>query len=152
MWPGFEKPSTEVIPFCKVFDVIQQAQSGTGKTATFCSGVLQQLHYLVPSSCSGSHQGTRSADWKGYESSWWLPWYQSPRLCWWNKCALGSTYPPVWCPCCCWYTWSCFDMLRRQSLPASSFQVSGWCFLCDDATWSPWDHKEAHVQNREDSG
>lgn len=27
--------------------MIQQAQSGTGKTATFCSGVLQQLDYNV---------------------------------------------------------------------------------------------------------
>jgi translation initiation factor 4A len=44
---GFEKPSAiqqrGIIPFCKGLDVIQQAQSGTGKTATFCSGVLQQL-------------------------------------------------------------------------------------------------------------
>ncbi|GBG78266.1 hypothetical protein CBR_g26297 [Chara braunii] len=46
---GFEKPSTiqqrGIVPFCKGLDVIQQAQSGTGKTATFCSGVLQQLEY-----------------------------------------------------------------------------------------------------------
>ncbi|GBG59151.1 hypothetical protein CBR_g32167 [Chara braunii] len=46
---GFEKPSTiqqrGIVPFCKGLDVIQQAQSGTGKTATFCSGVLQQLDY-----------------------------------------------------------------------------------------------------------
>jgi translation initiation factor 4A len=28
-------------------DVIQQAQSGTGKTATFCSGILQQLDYSL---------------------------------------------------------------------------------------------------------
>ncbi|VVA92291.1 unnamed protein product [Arabis nemorensis] len=44
---GFEKPSAiqqrGIVPFCKDLDVIQQAQSGTGKTATFCSGVLQQL-------------------------------------------------------------------------------------------------------------
>lgn len=33
------------MPFCKGLDVIQQAQSGTGKTATFCSGILQQLDY-----------------------------------------------------------------------------------------------------------
>lgn len=47
--PGFEKPSTiqqrGIVPFCKGLDVIQQAQSGTGKTATFCSGILQQLDY-----------------------------------------------------------------------------------------------------------
>ncbi|EFJ16567.1 hypothetical protein SELMODRAFT_85554 [Selaginella moellendorffii] len=46
---GFEKPSTiqqrGIVPFCKGIDVIQQAQSGTGKTATFCSGILQQLDY-----------------------------------------------------------------------------------------------------------
>ncbi|CBI20639.3 unnamed protein product, partial [Vitis vinifera] len=33
-----------IVPFCKGLDVIQQAQSGTGKTATFCSGILQQLN------------------------------------------------------------------------------------------------------------
>nr|ACJ84368.1 unknown [Medicago truncatula] len=48
---GFEKPSAiqqrGIVPFCKGLDVIQQAQSGTGKTATFCSGVLQQLDYNV---------------------------------------------------------------------------------------------------------
>ncbi|KAH0874824.1 hypothetical protein HID58_072186 [Brassica napus] len=36
-----------IIPFCKGLDVIQQAQSGTGKTATFCSGVLQQPDYTL---------------------------------------------------------------------------------------------------------
>ncbi|XP_010502017.1 PREDICTED: eukaryotic initiation factor 4A-2-like [Camelina sativa] len=48
---GFEKPSAiqqrGIVPFCKGLDVIQQAQSGTGKTATFCSGVLQQLDYTL---------------------------------------------------------------------------------------------------------
>ncbi|KVF94473.1 DNA/RNA helicase, DEAD/DEAH box type, N-terminal, partial [Cynara cardunculus var. scolymus] len=48
---GFEKPSAiqqrGIVPFCKGLDVIQQAQSGTGKTATFCSGILQQLDYYV---------------------------------------------------------------------------------------------------------
>ncbi|KAB2627857.1 eukaryotic initiation factor 4A-10-like [Pyrus ussuriensis x Pyrus communis] len=46
---GFEKPSAiqqrGIVPFSKGLDVIQQAQSGTGKTATFCSGILQQLDY-----------------------------------------------------------------------------------------------------------
>ena len=46
---GFEKPSAiqqrGIVPFTKGLDVIQQAQSGTGKTATFCAGVLQQLDY-----------------------------------------------------------------------------------------------------------
>nr|GFB66466.1 eukaryotic initiation factor 4A-8 [Tanacetum cinerariifolium] len=44
---GFEKPSAiqqrGIVPFTKGLDVIQQAQPGTGKTATFCSGILQQL-------------------------------------------------------------------------------------------------------------
>ncbi|OIW12074.1 hypothetical protein TanjilG_15314 [Lupinus angustifolius] len=48
---GFEKPSAiqqrGIVPFCQGLDVIQQAQSGTGKTATFCSGVLQQLDYSL---------------------------------------------------------------------------------------------------------
>nr|XP_027186491.1 eukaryotic initiation factor 4A-15-like [Cicer arietinum] len=36
---GFERPSAiqqrGIVPFCKGLDVIQQAQSGTGKIATF---------------------------------------------------------------------------------------------------------------------
>jgi len=48
---GFEKPSAiqqrGIVPFTKGFDVIQQAQSGTGKTATFCAGILQQIDYDV---------------------------------------------------------------------------------------------------------
>ncbi|XP_012570903.1 eukaryotic initiation factor 4A-15-like [Cicer arietinum] len=43
----FERPSTiqqrGIVPFCNGLDVIQQAQSGTGKTTTFCSRILQQL-------------------------------------------------------------------------------------------------------------
>ncbi|XP_057957825.1 eukaryotic initiation factor 4A-8-like isoform X2 [Malania oleifera] len=46
---GFVKPSAVqqrgIVPFCKGLDLIQQAQSGTGKTAIFCSGILQQLDY-----------------------------------------------------------------------------------------------------------
>jgi len=49
---GFEKPSAiqqrGIVPFCRGLDVIQQAQSGTGKTATFCSGILQQLDCSLP--------------------------------------------------------------------------------------------------------
>jgi hypothetical protein len=33
------------VPFTKALDVIQQAQSGTGKTATFCAGILNNLDY-----------------------------------------------------------------------------------------------------------
>jgi translation initiation factor 4A len=43
MVAGFEKPSAiqqkGIVPFTKGLDVIQQAQSGTGKTATFCAGM-----------------------------------------------------------------------------------------------------------------
>ncbi|KAH9314892.1 hypothetical protein KI387_023519 [Taxus chinensis] len=46
---GIERPSEiqkrGIVPFCQGLDVIQQAQSGTGKTATFCCGILQQLDY-----------------------------------------------------------------------------------------------------------
>ncbi|KAE8682626.1 Eukaryotic initiation factor 4A-2 [Hibiscus syriacus] len=48
---GFEKPlaiqQRGIVPFCKELDVIQQAQSGTGKTATLYSGILQQLDYSL---------------------------------------------------------------------------------------------------------
>ena len=33
------------MPFGKGLDVIQQALSGTGKTATFCTGILQNMDY-----------------------------------------------------------------------------------------------------------
>ena len=48
---GFELPSAiqqrAIIPCCKGQDVIAQAQSGTGKTATFAVGILQQLDMAV---------------------------------------------------------------------------------------------------------
>jgi len=48
---GFEKPSAiqqkGIVPFTKGLDVIQQAQSGTGKTATFCAGILNNLDYAL---------------------------------------------------------------------------------------------------------
>lgn len=44
---GFEKPSAiqsrAIMPCAKGHDVIAQAQSGTGKTATFSISILQQI-------------------------------------------------------------------------------------------------------------
>jgi len=44
---GFEKPSAiqqrAIVPLTKRLDIIAQAQSGTGKTATFTIGILQQI-------------------------------------------------------------------------------------------------------------
>ncbi|KAK3095927.1 hypothetical protein FSP39_020972 [Pinctada imbricata] len=49
---GFEKPSAiqqrAIIPCLKGKDVIAQAQSGTGKTATFSIAILQQLQVQSP--------------------------------------------------------------------------------------------------------
>ncbi|XP_071489538.1 uncharacterized protein [Diadema antillarum] len=49
---GFEKPSAiqqrAIIPCCRGFDVIAQAQSGTGKTATFAISILEQLDLKNP--------------------------------------------------------------------------------------------------------
>ncbi|EOA33136.1 hypothetical protein CARUB_v10016478mg [Capsella rubella] len=46
---GFEKPcpiqQRGIVPFSKGLDVIHQAVPSTGKIATFCSGILQQLDY-----------------------------------------------------------------------------------------------------------
>jgi len=59
---GFEKPSAiqqkGIVPFIRGLDVIQQAQSGTGKTATFCTGVLQNLDCTNPN-CPSSCTDTR---------------------------------------------------------------------------------------------
>merc|ERR1711979_72471 len=45
---GFEKPSAiqqrAIIPCIKGYDVIAQAQSGTGKTATFAISILQSIN------------------------------------------------------------------------------------------------------------
>jgi len=49
---GFEKPSAiqqrAIMPLVKGVDIIAQAQSGTGKTATFTVGILQRLDFSVP--------------------------------------------------------------------------------------------------------
>jgi translation initiation factor 4A len=48
---GFEKPSAiqqrAIMPLVKGHDMIAQAQSGTGKTATFTIGILQRLDFSV---------------------------------------------------------------------------------------------------------
>merc|ERR1712153_142200 len=48
---GFEKPSTiqqrAIVPIVKGFDTIAQAQSGTGKTATFTIGALQRVDLSI---------------------------------------------------------------------------------------------------------
>jgi translation initiation factor 4A len=47
--PGFERPSAiqqrAIMPVLKDRDVIAQAQSGTGKTATFSISVLQKIDH-----------------------------------------------------------------------------------------------------------
>ena len=49
---GFEKPSAiqqrAIMPLVKAVDIIAQAQSGTGKTATFTIGILQRLDFSIP--------------------------------------------------------------------------------------------------------
>ncbi|PNX72827.1 eukaryotic initiation factor 4a-10 [Trifolium pratense] len=49
MTVSFGKPSSiqqrGIVPFCKGLDVILHAPSGTGKSATFCIGILQKLDY-----------------------------------------------------------------------------------------------------------
>jgi translation initiation factor 4A len=48
---GFEKPSASqqkgIVPITKNLDVVLQANYGTGKVATFCIGILQNLVYSV---------------------------------------------------------------------------------------------------------
>ena len=49
---GFESPSAiqqrAIVPLTKSRDIIAQAQSGTGKTATFSIGVLQTIDVTNP--------------------------------------------------------------------------------------------------------
>jgi len=49
---GFEKPSIiqqrGILPVISKMDTIAQAQSGTGKTATFSIGVLQRIDSSSP--------------------------------------------------------------------------------------------------------
>ncbi|EGG21616.1 DEAD/DEAH box helicase domain-containing protein [Cavenderia fasciculata] len=48
---GFEKPSAiqqrAITPLAKGYDIIAQAQSGTGKTATFTIGILSQINTSI---------------------------------------------------------------------------------------------------------
>merc|ERR1719156_264496 len=48
---GFEKPSTiqqrAIVPCVSGHDVIAQAQSGTGKTATFAISLMQRVNYDI---------------------------------------------------------------------------------------------------------
>ena len=89
---GFEKPSAiqqrAISPCIKGYDVIAQAELGTGKTATFAISILQQLDIefketqaLVLASTFGS------TDPKGNSGTWRL--YGSNLSClhWWNKCS-----------------------------------------------------------------
>merc|ERR1712002_166054 len=52
---GFEKPSAiqqrAIIPAIKGYDLIAQAQSGTGKTATFSIAILQQVDFEKSTQC-----------------------------------------------------------------------------------------------------
>jgi len=52
---GFEKPSAiqqrAIMPAIKGYDLIAQAQSGTGKTATFSIAILQQVDFEKSSLC-----------------------------------------------------------------------------------------------------
>merc|ERR1711913_170157 len=58
---GFEKPSAiqqrAIVPCIKGMDVIAQAQSGTGKTATFSIAILEQIQKVVMS--LGDYMGTQ---------------------------------------------------------------------------------------------
>lgn len=51
VWPDFEKPSAiqqrAIVPITQGRDVIAQAQSGTGKTATFSISILQSIDVTV---------------------------------------------------------------------------------------------------------
>merc|ERR1712205_215351 len=84
---GFEKPSAiqqrGIVPFAKKLDVIQQAQSGTGKTATFCAGILQNVDYeqaevqalvLAPTRAWVARRCARtSASCRAACTWWWAP-------------------------------------------------------------------------------
>jgi superfamily II DNA/RNA helicase len=72
--PGFEKPSAiqqkGIVPFTKGLDVIQQAQSGTGKTATFCAGILNNLDYQnLECQVRSSKQRVLGLGWKCLQES-----------------------------------------------------------------------------------
>ena len=67
---GFEKPSAiqqrAIVPCIKGYDVIAQAQSGTGKTATFSIAILEQLDFdLMSEAIREREKGKRL--WVGYE-------------------------------------------------------------------------------------
>jgi len=73
---GFERPSAiqqrAIVPVVKGHDVIAQAQSGTGKTATFSISILQKLDVSIKSCQAlifGSHSRAGSTNPKGCSCS-----------------------------------------------------------------------------------
>jgi len=113
---GFEKPSAiqqrAIMPAIKGYDLIAQAQSGTGKTATFSIAILQQVDFdpnkircqalvLAP---------TRELAQQIQKVVLALGDYQKVKC---HACIGGTavrTYSNFarWCTCCCRHTWSCF--------------------------------------------
>ncbi|KAL5578849.1 hypothetical protein UlMin_011291, partial [Ulmus minor] len=85
----FEKPSViqrrGIVPFCQGLDVIQQAQSRTGKTLDY-SLVQCQALVLAP---------TRELAQQIEKVMWELGDY------------LGVKFHACWCSCCCWNSWAC---------------------------------------------
>ena len=104
-----------IVPFCKGLDVIQQAHSATGKMATFCSGVLQQLDYDVVKCQVLVLAPTRELAWQIEKVIRALGEYVDVEV---HVCVGGTVdkaYSLWWSSCCCRYSWGrVFDMRRRQ--------------------------------------
>uniref|UniRef100_A0A915JPB5 RNA helicase n=1 Tax=Romanomermis culicivorax TaxID=13658 RepID=A0A915JPB5_ROMCU len=101
----FEKPSAiqqrAIKPIVKGRDIIAQAQSGTGKTATFCIGVLQSLDTEVRETQALILSPTRELA------------VQIQKV----ALALGD-YMNVQC-----HAWRVFDMIRRRNLRTRSIKM-----------------------------
>ncbi|KAL3204208.1 hypothetical protein MRX96_041325 [Rhipicephalus microplus] len=107
---GFEKPSAiqqrAIIPCIKGMDVIAQAQSGTGKTATFSIAILQQIDTSLKECQALILAPTRELA------------QQIQKV----VIALG-------CPCSCWHSGRVFDMISRKALRTNNIRI----FVLDEA-------------------
>lgn len=140
---GFEKPSAiqqkGIVPFTKQLDVIQQAQSGTGKTATFCAGILNNLDYnLRECQVSGSPIPLLSGEGPKFELAAGGESLIGPAA---SLCSLSSC-----CLCCCHdcRLWCWHQPVSWRSRLRRSCARSGTTCRC--AAQAPWKAAEVRAE------
>ena len=139
---GFEKPSAiqarAILPSCTGRDVIAQAQSGTGKTATFSIAVLQQLDInlkqcqalvLAPTRELATQVGNTISVKNECYVLWCVPCvykgYPKDKTFWLFEIILGWTDGPIWI----------LNGVKAEISEADD--IFGWTRHVTPQTWEP---------------